>query len=438
MRAVLVFKKSLVNIVSFYKAVKMSKKPFEKIETWIAIFFCIGVIGSILLISFGGLTSKEGGFLSVLLSILSIIASWILARQEGETQHSKAIVEVKDMHNENLRTYALKASEKVINLSDQLTQLGDFLEEELKNTEFDTNQELINSREQRIVSSIQMLGMLKSVNDTSLSDWQGVIGDELEYQREEKAELQKSVIDLTNRLENSLENQENRAPKSAKNTAEFDTQIVLMREDISKLISGIGGKRPIPQIRRKPTRHDVSIPCSNCKNTFHYRQRSNVNGAKQLKCSECNAQFISRFNIDIGKFYLQKRENIFEKVGCTCCGSFFNITLNTLPGTSVETSCDTCGMNYRAVRDHTGPVKLKKVPHNTPEKKEITDEIVAQIKNMLPEQPWPKHTHKDVAEKLNISNRVVQTAIRKLIFAGEFEYQVDGKLYKLKPISDEC
>jgi hypothetical protein len=416
----------------------MSKKPFGKPETWIAIIFCIGVIGSILLISFGGLTSKEGGFLSVLLSILSIIASWILARQEGESQHSKAIVEVKDMHNENLRTYALKASEKVTNLSDQLTQLGDFLEEELKNTEFDTNQELINSREQRIVSSIQMLGMLKSVNDTSLSDWQGVIGDELENQREEKVELQKSVIDLTNRLENSLENQEKRIPKNADNTAEFDTQIVLMREEISKLISGIGGKRPIPKIGRKLTRHDVSIPCSNCEYTFHYRQRSNVNGAKSLKCSGCNAQYISRFNIDIGKFYLQKREDIFEKVECTSCGSLLNITLNTHPGTSIETSCDACGINYRAVRDHTGPIKLKKLANNILSKTEITDEVVAKIKSMLPEQPWPKHIHKDVAEKLNVSNRVVQTAIKKLIYLGEFEHQVDGKLYKLHPISDEA
>jgi hypothetical protein len=39
--------------------------------------------------------------------------------------------------------------------------------------------EALQAREERIESAIHLIRTLKSVNDTSLSDWEGVIGDEL-------------------------------------------------------------------------------------------------------------------------------------------------------------------------------------------------------------------------------------------------------------------
>ncbi|MFG1491416.1 hypothetical protein ABMA58_19350, partial [Oceanospirillum sp. HFRX-1_2] len=183
--------------------------------------------------------------MSTILTLLSILATWIVSFLYSESIHKTSIAEARESHQENLRTYALKASEKVTNLSDQLSQLSAFLEEEIGSNDFETIQELVNSREQRIVSAIQMLSMLKSVNDTSLSDWQGVIGEELEEQREEKQELQEYVLELTDRLERVLEREAN---QSTNNQVDNDNQLLSLKDDLSKMISEISGRRPVPKI----------------------------------------------------------------------------------------------------------------------------------------------------------------------------------------------
>lgn len=66
------------------------------------------------------------------------------------------------------------------------------------------------------------------------------------------------------------------------------------------------------------------------------------------------------------------------------------------------------------------PVKKKKVV--------ISEELLEKIRNLLPEQPWEKGTHKKIASKLDISNKIVQQAIRNLISDGIFKDQVDGRI----------
>ncbi len=57
------------------------------------------------------------------------------------------------------------------------------------------------------------------------------------------------------------------------------------------------------------------------------------------------------------------------------------------------------------------------------------DEVLIQrVKESLPEQPWPKGIHKEIATKLNASNRKVSSAIQTLIQQGIFRQQADGKL----------
>ena len=96
-------------------------------------------------------------------------------------------------HRTNLRTYALKAAEKVTNLSNELSRLSAYLQQELDYTDYRNTEEELQAKEERLESAIRLLSTLKSVNDTSLSDWQGVIGDELAEQREQIHEREQEL-----------------------------------------------------------------------------------------------------------------------------------------------------------------------------------------------------------------------------------------------------
>lgn len=392
----------------------------------------IGVLTVLLILSFSTLTTRETGLMSTILTLFSILATWIVSFLYSESIHKSSITEAKEAHQENLRTYALKASEKVINLSDQISQLSDFLEEELSSSEFETIQELVNSREQRIVSAIQMLGMLKSVNDTSLSDWQGVIGEELEEKREEKEELQEYVLELTDRLERVLERESSQPILNSEHKTE--DQLVLLREDLAKLISDITGRRPVPKIARRSIRKDVSLKCPNCEERLEYRQKAKKNTAKKVECKTCKSKYVSRYDEANSIFYLETNKDIQEKMECEDCKSILVATLNSFPGSAADVTCESCSVKYRLVRYHTGEVRVKRIGNPPTTGMKLTDEIIKNVKSLLPEQPWPKYVHKAVAQEVGISNGMAQKAIRKLINDGIFKEQINGKLFDLRPV----
>jgi len=56
----------------------------------------------------------------------------------------------------------------------------------------------------------------------------------------------------------------------------------------------------------------------------------------------------------------------------------------------------------------------------------VNEELIASVKDSLPEQPWPKGVHKDIAKKIDSSNRKVSAAINILIQRKEFFDQKDG------------
>lgn len=60
--------------------------------------------------------------------------------------------------------------------------------------------------------------------------------------------------------------------------------------------------------------------------------------------------------------------------------------------------------------------------------KQITETLLKEIENQLPEQPWPTGIHKVIASNLGVSNQVVSSAIDILITSGAFKNQVDGKV----------
>lgn len=401
----------------------------------IALFLLIvGVLTVLLILSFSELTTRETGLMSTILTLLSILATWIVSFLYSESIHKNSISEAKEAHQENLKTYALKAAEKVTNLSDQLSQLSAFLEDEIGSSDFETMQELVNSREQRIVSAIQMLSMLKSVNDTSLSDWQGVIGEELEERREEKQELQAHVLEVTERLERLLEKEQDKNNDSG--AVNDKSQIGYLTEDISKILADLTGRRTVPRITRKSIRRDVELNCNECKEVITYRQRSKKNTAKKVECKVCKSKYVSRYDEDKGVFYLEEIKELPEKIECEECHSLMDIFLSSFPGASITLNCTGCTAKYRAIRYNTGDVRIKQIgPTQTP-RIDLSPEIVNKVKSLLPAQPWPKHIHKTIAGEIGVSNALVQKAIRQLISDGIFKEQIDGKLYELQPVDN--
>lgn len=59
----------------------------------------------------------------------------------------------------------------------------------------------------------------------------------------------------------------------------------------------------------------------------------------------------------------------------------------------------------------------------------LSDEIIEQVYNKLPAQPWPVKTHERVARELNLPERTVSDAISYLIYSNKFNYQIYGFVF---------
>ena len=290
------------------------------------------------------------------------------------------------------------------------------------------NEQLL-SREERMSSAIHIVNTLKSVNDTALSDWEGVIGDFLDKQREEKEEQEEEIRDLIERLQGISETQYDSSRESHNRTEVLKQELNALRKDMRVLIANLGiSQFQLRQPKRK-VKNDISIPCIECNNPITYRQRPKVNGYKSIECPSCNAQLISFHNHQQG-FYLKHRTDLKENITCPECETICVCSLNNLPSSAIDITCDNCKSDLRISRTikkvnvkRKGPMPAKGVSEK------IKEEDLQTVKNLLPEQPWPKGVNKMVAEKSGLSNTTVHRAIQELIKKGIFKPQVNGRLF---------
>ena len=78
-------------------------------------------------------------------------------------------------------------------------------------------------------------------------------------------------------------------------------------------------------------------------------------------------------------------------------------------------------------------ISTRKIKADVPKHKHYTirnidKELLQQIEILLPQQPWQKGVHKEIATKLNISNKLVNVCIQQLIAQGKFKRQINGKV----------
>jgi len=389
--------------------------------------FLVAIIIIIASISTNDLTSNEATLLSVLLTIISVIASWLLSSYFAKQAHKQAIEEVRKESHDNLRTYALNAAEKVDNLSNELSRLSSYLREELESEEESEERELL-SKTLRIESCIHIIDTLKSVNDTSLSDWKGVIGDELEEREEEKEERETRLLLLTEKIEDLISRQTSTKDKYSK------TDLSKVMDQLDKLSKSINS--PISPIRtsgKKPRKEKIEAKCPNCHQDFNYSQRTNPNSCKTITCSKCGKRFVSKFNEEMMP-YLIEEKIIDESITCPSCSEVLNVKMSNIPFTKEVVICKTCFSEIKLVRTTDLDISLSIIDNQSTQtdlisKQDIDDELLELVAKTLPAQPWPTSIHRNIAENLKISNGLAYRCITRLIEQGKFNPQINGVVY---------
>jgi len=275
-------------------------------------------------ITSGPSTQTEALLLSVVLTLCSVAASWVLSRFYADYSHSK-----------NLRFFALKAAEKVTNLSDELVRLSGFLQQELESDGYESPKEELLAKDGKIESAIHIINTLKSVNDRSLSDWQGVIGDEITAQREAQEEREETLRELLQRLE-SLPVASPPAEHSEVDEGTTDTlrnELDSIRKEVRVLAAQVSGI-PFRATKKAIARQRLTNTCPACRNSITYRQRPRQDSVKAVTCSNCGTKLYSQYRD--GDFVVRVRQFIPETVRCPACQQDVNIMVDPVPGTQQE------------------------------------------------------------------------------------------------------
>jgi predicted RNA-binding Zn-ribbon protein involved in translation (DUF1610 family) len=395
----------------------------------IVVLLFTGVLVTLLVISATQPSPREASLLGILLFVLSVLATWIVAHIYSESSQKKALEELKEFHQANLKTYALKAAEKVNNLSNQLNLLSLYLQEELDCTDYESPQEELLAKEERIASAIHITNTLKSVNDTGLSDWKGVIGEELDQQREKREEKEEEIREAIEGLQSVLSSEE------ALKQHSFDAvhaELAALKDELRLLVGqAVGTSITFPR-KLKPARNLVENPCPSCGHSVSYRQRPKAGTAKAVRCQSCGSQLLARVDANRA-FRLEKRSVVREGFVCPSCEAYIEVELDTFPGSAVRTECHACHAALRTTRTGAG-IRVTAL-RETSQAAEPTEEVISLVQKSLPAQPWPKGTSQRVAEELHLPHSTVHAAVQELIRRGVFRVQIEGKLYT--PVTSE-
>ncbi len=375
------------------------------------------VVFALLVIGMSDLTGRETTLLGTVLTLISIAMGWGVSHYYSIEDKTKAIAEIRDFEQKNLRTFALKAAEKVTNLSTELNRLAAYLNEELQYTEYRNAEEELFAKEERIESAIHMLASLRSMNDTSLSDWQGVIGEELQ-ERRENAEEQAEILELLTERISALET----LPRDTQ-TKSVDHAIDQLKRELRSVAASVNAHGF--KAKHKPSYQLIRTFCPSCGESINYEQRAKENDQKAVQCKKCETNLISTYREATG-YDLKIRREIDENINCPSCSFKQIVALDEWPSASTTATCPECSNGMRISRIDNGAVlKITRLGQQLP-LTPLTPDLIEKVKTLLPQQPWPKGIHISVANTLSIRPTVVQKAIQHLIKMGVFQDQLNG------------
>lgn len=410
------------------------------------IILTVSIVACLLSVALTELTPRETTLLGIVLTILSFIASWVVSKFFADQSHKKAIDEVKEQHLSNLRTYALNAAEKVNTLSSELAKLSVYLQQEIEDGEEEEEpsvDELYLSSYERIESAIHIINTLKSVNDTYLSDWKGVIGEELDEKLEEQQEREKELRELVEQTKKIIISRPIEENQNHNEVHKLSKQIHELKRDLNLTLNSVSGTFVrTPRVNSKGKKQDVVNQCPSCKTELLYKQRGKVSSYKFVECKQCKTKSLAQWNEKDG-FKLSVETFFDEAYNCPHCGSRINTKLSNFPHTKSINECLNCHEISQLIRSaekfniHQLSKSGKDISsdsHFSEVKSDfkllIDEDILEKIKNELPPQPWTKGIHKVVSEKLELPLNITKNHINELIRRGTFKPQIDGVLYE--------
>jgi hypothetical protein len=374
--------------------------------------FCLWSINS------GTPTPKESLLLAFILTISTTIASLLITQYYAEKSSRR-----------ELRTFAKKAAEKVTNLSKQMDMLSVSLQQELDESDYESPKEALQAREMTIESTVRMLSTLKSVNDGSLSDWQGVIGQEITAQRQEREKQEEELRVIVERLgELGPEREKRRGEHDDEDEDEqgnLRNAVEGIKRDVRLLAAQVGGVPVRRRLKPKSPKEQVQRNCPNCGSPVVYKQRARINSFKLVTCPECERHLYSRF----GEAGFVLSENTRERVEVQCleCDGKLSVELGIIPGSAQLVLCTGCNRTLQARRLADGvSVGLVDADESI---QTIPEDLIQKVREAMPPQPWPDGAAAVVSKNLGIPKKNVSSALTVLIRRGVFKVQVDGRLY---------
>ncbi|HUB93487.1 MAG TPA: hypothetical protein VMB52_03205 [Verrucomicrobiae bacterium] len=272
----------------------------------------------------------------------------------------------------SLGMYAKKAAEKVSNLSSQLSKLSLYLQQEDDDSGL-TPEEILLVKNERLRGAIHIVETLQSVNDRSLSDWRGIVPDE------DIQEARQLIENQEDRFKQLVDEVHDVLDQSASYTEDDDDDslhqdINSLKKQIEKLATSVIGT----PIKGRSQKEEVLLRCPSCGAINEYRQRPKIKSKKQFKCEACYTPLLSSWSQAGG----------------------FKLTVDESPPSPVDRA-------------------------------DIDEKLITEVKNLLPEQPWPKGISKEIQKQVGIRGGMMQRIIYTLIARGDFKPQKDGRLYEL-------
>jgi len=194
---------------------------------------------------------------------------------------------------------------------------------------------------ERLETATVMLDTLKSVNDTALSDWRGIIGNELKQQEEIEADIDY----IYNKLEELEELQSaSISPRAELVLPDLDLDNVKIEfdtADIDKIMSDYASKSPIPVRIPKKRKVDTSVRCPMCGSENQTRVRLRSGYKKVVRCNTCRRFFGINVDSELN-IAPQTVESSEKSVQCVLCDTKVNVLYPLWSGYSFEVQCQNC------------------------------------------------------------------------------------------------
>lgn len=318
---------------------------YVSIVIMVVLIFCI--VGILVVAGLSELSPREYLFLSILLAGLAIAASWLGTSLASKSSSEQMRVTLKAEHMENLRTYALKAAEKVQNLSMEMERLIDYV----KGSSPSGEEGDVKMAAERLKTVALMLETIKSVNDTALSDWRGIIGDELRKQEQIETDID-AIFSKIEDLEEAMaaptvprEQQWLPGVSVPAVTTDWDTiykgTLYSSLENIDKDIQRYASSSPIPVRLPRRRKIDAFIKCPKCENENQTRINLRAGYQKIGRCGNCGNYFTVKVDSDLNI----NTDNIGTKdtiVKCVLCDEEHTVTFPIWPGYVFHHSCPKC------------------------------------------------------------------------------------------------